>query len=266
MNTISPAPEEELRDPALSGLYRQHRQAEPAAALDAAILAHARQAVEKPARKSSWWKRFSAPFALAATVVLAVLVSLNVDKEQPAFVPPPIPAEQPPAPVETRQLIPAAPPLADKPQAGKADKSKAVSTIKTESTKPAARIEKKDRLEALPAPFPAAPAVMPEKAAGPPVQTKADSQLGSGAAAPASPMRDRNAASPDSRASIPEESRARTPADAQAQQKAITKESPATWIEKIRRLRREGKMAEAEQSLAEFRRAYPDYKLPEDFR
>ena len=38
------------------------------------------------------------------------------------------------------------------------------------------------------------------------------------------------------------------------------------WLEDIRRLKSEGKATEAERELAEFRKRYPDYRLPEDLR
>jgi TolA-binding protein len=42
--------------------------------------------------------------------------------------------------------------------------------------------------------------------------------------------------------------------------------APEAWLAEIRSLRGQGKLAEAESSLREFRAAYPDYPLPEDFR
>jgi hypothetical protein len=41
---------------------------------------------------------------------------------------------------------------------------------------------------------------------------------------------------------------------------------PELWLEEIRALRRAGKSEEAERQLHEFRRAHPDYPLPEEFR
>lgn len=41
---------------------------------------------------------------------------------------------------------------------------------------------------------------------------------------------------------------------------------PEAWLEDVRRLRREGREAEARESLDAFRRAYPAYVLPEDLR
>jgi hypothetical protein len=40
--------------------------------------------------------------------------------------------------------------------------------------------------------------------------------------------------------------------------------SPGEWLEDIRRLRAEGRLADADEVLAAFRRAYPDYPLPAD--
>jgi hypothetical protein len=42
--------------------------------------------------------------------------------------------------------------------------------------------------------------------------------------------------------------------------------SAEKWIEDIRKLKTESKAAEAERELAEFRKRYPDYRLPEDLR
>jgi len=45
-----------------------------------------------------------------------------------------------------------------------------------------------------------------------------------------------------------------------------TARTPDQWIAEIRRLRQEGRTAEAEASLAEFRKRYPYYALPEDLK
>jgi hypothetical protein len=42
--------------------------------------------------------------------------------------------------------------------------------------------------------------------------------------------------------------------------------TPAQWIADIRRLRNEGRTAEAEASLVEFRKLYPWYALPDDLK
>ena len=52
-----------------------------------------------------------------------------------------------------------------------------------------------------------------------------------------------------------------TPAAAVAYAKERT---PEKWLDDIRKLRLEGKMAEADRELAEFKKRYPDYRLPGD--
>lgn len=44
---------------------------------------------------------------------------------------------------------------------------------------------------------------------------------------------------------------------------AVRAEPPERWVERIIELRKQGKHDEAEKQLAEFRRRYPDYKLPD---
>ena len=68
------------------------------------------------------------------------------------------------------------------------------------------------------------------------------------------------------------------PAEAQAEPKASAapaagaaangalQRTPEAWLEQIRRLKREGREQEAQAQLALFRRAYPDYAIPENLR
>jgi hypothetical protein len=46
----------------------------------------------------------------------------------------------------------------------------------------------------------------------------------------------------------------------------VVPEKPERWLERIAELRSRGKHAEADKALAEFRRAYPDYRLSEVMR
>jgi hypothetical protein len=41
-------------------------------------------------------------------------------------------------------------------------------------------------------------------------------------------------------------------------------EAPLPWLQRIAKLREEGKHDEADKALAEFRKRYPDFKIPED--
>jgi hypothetical protein len=42
--------------------------------------------------------------------------------------------------------------------------------------------------------------------------------------------------------------------------------TPEAWLARIAELRKEGRQREADESLAEFRKRYPDYKIPEALR
>lgn len=73
----------------------------------------------------------------------------------------------------------------------------------------------------------------------------------------------------------------RTRADAPARQSALAKreapavavgkitkapETPEQWLERIAKLRDAGQARAADESLAEFRKRYPDYRIPEKLR
>jgi hypothetical protein len=47
---------------------------------------------------------------------------------------------------------------------------------------------------------------------------------------------------------------------------AVATQSPEQWLQGIADLRRQGRHAEADKALAEFRRAYPDYRISEEMR
>lgn len=78
-------------DPKLSRLYREASTENPPPALDAAILAAARERVSMPrgrerwqrAGRSSWWSRWVAPASAMATLVLAVSIAFLVEREGP---------------------------------------------------------------------------------------------------------------------------------------------------------------------------------------
>ena len=44
---------------------------------------------------------------------------------------------------------------------------------------------------------------------------------------------------------------------------AFAQQSPEQWLQGIADLRRQGRHEEADKSLAEFRKRYPDHKIPE---
>ena len=70
------------RDPLLSQTYRAAEHPEPPAALDARILAAARQAVAAPRRRRPWFA-WAVPMSTAAVLVVAVSLILKEYREAP---------------------------------------------------------------------------------------------------------------------------------------------------------------------------------------
>jgi hypothetical protein len=62
------------------------------------------------------------------------------------------------------------------------------------------------------------------------------------------------------------------PAPAAAKARAVAgklagyRQTPEAWLARIAELRKEGRKREADESLAEFRQRYPDYKIPKAMR
>lgn len=72
-----------------------------------------------------------------------------------------------------------------------------------------------------------------------------------------------DAARNESAAGAAAEARLRAPAVAKLSEPALT---PERWLERIAELRKQGREREAQESLAEFKKRYPDYKIPEALR
>jgi hypothetical protein len=228
-----------LRDPGLSRLYAQAGENEPPPALDAAILAAARAASAAPPPPRPWWRRLQAPLALAASVIIAVALTLSMDRNPPAEF-----ASPASAPLQER-------PSAERTTPAKADTGPAPAPLapaRQEAPRPAeAKREAPASARESLAPTPSA-AVTPAEsgvAKAPAADMASESLAGS--------ARQKSAAAPALQAS--REGAAPPPPKA-----------PEAWLEEIRSLRRQDRLAEAESSLREFRAAYPDYPLPEDFR
>jgi hypothetical protein len=72
------------------------------------------------------------------------------------------------------------------------------------------------------------------------------------------------AAAAGRRAAEPAEERAAPAAGAMLRSDGAAK--PEQWLERIAKLREAGRHKEADESLAEFRRRYPGYRIPEEMR
>ncbi len=225
------------RDPALSRLYGKASQPEPPAALDAAILAAAQAATtaQRPPRRP-WWLRLQAPLALAASAILAIALTLSIDRNPPG-----------------ESGSPASTPGQARPAAERA----APTGPDTSSAAP-----------------PGAPAaVAPARKEAPPrteskqeTPASAQNSAAKGLSSPTADAANENLAGGDHRKA--RAAPAATPTLQASREAAapMAPKPPEAWLEEIRALRRQGKVAEADRGLSEFRAAYPDYRLPEDFR
>jgi hypothetical protein len=130
------------------------------------------------------------------------------------------------------------PPTASAPAANVVEKK---AQVPGETAAPA-RAERESRFREAPAPAPA-PAQVLDKAA---------------AAAQSGPSADMRQAAPARAAPRAEGVMGKLESDAGL--------PPEKWLERIEELRKQGKFEEAKASLAEFRKRYPDYQLPDALR
>jgi hypothetical protein len=244
------------RDPKVTRRYRELPGEEPSRELDQHILAAAHRATDPshaplvaPAGRHRWY--FS--LAAAAVLVFAVAITLHVERRQPDLEA--VPAQRAPeAPMRD-----AANQEAKKPEAPAPKRSPAAKAAPAEA----------------PPPQPSSPADTVGAASAP------------RASAPASRVEAENATARAEAARTPEVARAREAArqDAQAEKLAAARSAPAPAagqlgtvlaqrfadtpegeLERIARLRREGRDDDADKALAEFRKRYPDYQISAEMR
>lgn len=223
--------------------YRGLAREEPPPALDAAILAAARESVRPRARN-----RWAGPVSIAAVLVLGVGVSLRMQTEQPG--------------IETSAPPPSAS-SAEYPAAQSADAPAPEARAKDSPPQaPASRPE--NNVASAPAPRPQAklmrdpepPAEMQARERdSPPPELLAKKRFDEPSSPP--PMVAQSAAAPF-------RAKREAAAGAVAQDSAKPEaDERVTELERIARLRRDGKDAEADKALEEFRRRNPDYRIPE---
>jgi len=230
-------------DPGLARLYREAAREQPPAHLDAAILAAAHRDIgARPwAMGSAWLRSWRLPVSIAAVVVLSVsLVTLMFDEGGDRLTAPPHRTPDSPA------------------KAG----------VDRESA-PQAAIPERRETESKPAPLrdmapqpPPAAMDLPApagKSAADLARAPAVGEETPRAAAPAPLMRNR--AAPEAAASV-----VRPAAQKSALIREYENRTPEKWLEKIAELRRDGKTAEADEMLAEFKKRFPEHPLPAALR
>jgi len=270
-------------DDKLKRAYRGLGNEEPPAALDAAILARARERVV-PRRRPSWM----VPVSIAAVLVLGIGVSLRMKLEQPgietsvpapAAVPerpapatPPAPATTAPAASEVARdsAAPvAAPELKRVPQKVDALRQKErfdearpqsnVAPAQAPLEAAQSREEKPASADAISAPSSKAQTNTsvavepPPAAASPPAPAAGAPSLRLAPQSMQAPSRAKREAEPDA-----------APGARDLRKSLVTPEAdPVRELERIAQLRAEGRHAEADRALEEFRRLRPDYRIPE---
>ena len=266
-------------DDKLSRSYRGLAREEPPAALDAAILAAARESVRPRARN-----RWTGPVSIAAVLVLGLGVSLRMQTEQPGIEtsapPPSASSAEYPVASSTDTAAPEASAKDSQPEAARAGAVEA----------PASPAEK--NVASTPPVSPQAPGakllrdpVSPPEArakeqASPPPEAPAKKRLDqpateaaraeakpfveppTPAVAPMSPAAPAPPASPPASLAPLRAKRESAAGVAQDSAKADADERVAE-LERIARLRRDGRDAEADKALEEFRRRHPDYRIPD---
>lgn len=263
------------------------------------------QSRPQPVRKTLL-KLWTGPVAAAAVVVLTVSIGLMSVEERPELAPPPMRQVLKPrgmSPVEAPAAATASAPAADKAAPAAAEKDLSHETGQTVEQKMKDRLtvipeqrslrdsptlrQKKvtpGRVADEPTPFVADPGGRAGiKTDAPPSADAIDQGMPAANRAPV-PMQEpglRGPLRPTPRkqppAETPASGNAQQPAAPKAEMRAIERSKMSTtldhatepaeaWLARILLLRRAGKNAEAYEELSKFRRAYPDYPLPEELR
>jgi len=251
MKPMSPEEQElEEQRSRLSGHYRAGSTEEPPAHLDAAILAAARREVERARFARKW----HLPASIAAVLVIGVSLALMTSEIED-----PLPPPDTSAGVAANEARQAAPALAMKQESQARPASRP--GIERESRPSRERSARSDREadtrqnsaaghadSAAAAPSVAAPAPAP-----------ALQQFE--AAAPSESVAEQKSALADSAQG--KRATAALRKEETAPSSATPADAPEEWLKRIEDLLRNGKTAPAREQLAEFRKRYPDYRLPE---
>jgi hypothetical protein len=221
-------------DDKVSRRYRELARDEPPRHVDEAILAASRRAADArpaplvaPPERRRWYF----PLAAAAVIVLAVAVTVHVERQQRDVEIAEAPVSVPPAARE------------EKPTPEKQIAAEPKRELLAADPKPAPAPEKREMAPRADAPQAPAPAAAPPEAAA----TGARDSVRADAAGRLQPRAEAQSAMRQKSAELG----------------ALAHASPEQWLQGIADLRRQGRHEDADKALAEFRRAYPDYRISE---
>jgi hypothetical protein len=231
------------RDPKVSKRYRELASEEPPRELDQSILAAARRAHDRPhaplvtpAGRHRWYYAFGA----AAILVLAVAVTVQIERQRPD---PEMVSDAPVPQARTEDFSLKAPPKPVDPPKAESGFTPDPAPKRQERAEDA----KRDAASASSAP------------AAAPAESRSDENARGAAAS----RQEQKAEEPKPEARADPAPRPMAAPAARARMAEQAAESPERWLERIVQLRKEGRHEEAEKQLAEFRKRYPDYKVPE---
>lgn len=273
-------------DDKVSKRYRELPREEPPRHVDDAILAASRRAVHTrpaPLVVPSGRQRWYFPLAAAAIIVLAVAVTVHMEREQPAeemvssnavtAAAPAREADSAPRAAEApaaNQSAPAAAPSAPATASAGARRfelgDQAVNEERAKREAAPSRTEPQPRLDLrVPPPLDLQKSQEIAAAAPPPSRDELARQSAAGAlSSRVEPTQPQAAQAPQSKAAasrvqsvISEKSTSAPKLAASAMQ------SPEQWLQGIADLRWQGYHDEADRQLAEFRKRYADYRIPE---
>lgn len=241
--------DDELHDETIAALYRPTRQAEPPEWLDRRVLMAARAAVgsRAPTPSKPRKNRWTMPLALAATVVLTVGV-VRVVRESGEFK----------SQARMEAVVPMAEPVAREDAAAVGNASPAMGGAGTGSGKTPAR---------PPAEAPISPPAAASEGAirnnltpsSPPPAAPAHPVARAAPAEPAE-LKEHAPAVDDLKKDEALRGRKRAfEAGMMGDRDPLFRRQQEEWLKKIAELRRQGRTAEAEAELAEFRRRHPQY-------
>jgi hypothetical protein len=253
MKPMSPEEQElEEQRSRLSGHYRAGSTEEPPAHLDAAILTAARREVERSRFARNW----HLPASIAAMLVIGVSLALMTSEIEDPLPPPDTSAGV--AAGEARQVAPA---LAMKQESQARPAARpGIERESRPSREGSVRSEREsDTLQNSAAEHADSAAAAPSVAA--PAPAPALRQLE--AAAPSESVAEQKSALADSAQGKRATTALRKEA---APSSAVPEDAPEEWLKRIEDLLRSGKIAQAREQLAEFRKRYQGYRLPETLR